>query len=60
MAINRNHVIQKLTQTSSVTVVPTEQFPNIQVNSVGAASAAGGIDGNQTQTCNLGLTHPPR
>ncbi|MGR0280265.1 hypothetical protein ACUM5Y_14605 [Marinomonas dokdonensis] len=49
MAIKRNHVIQRLTQTASVNVVPAEPFPNKQANSVGAALAAGGTDNNQAQ-----------
>ena len=52
MTIKRNHVIQRLDLTSSLTVVPAEPFLNIQANSVGAALAAGGIDDNQAQTCN--------
>ncbi len=52
MTIRRKHVIQRLAKTSSGTVVPAEPFSNIQANSVGAASAAGGIDDNQAQSCN--------
>ena len=46
MTIKRNHVIQRLALTSLITVVPT------LFSFVGAASAAGGIDDNQAQSCN--------
>ncbi|MGR0280404.1 hypothetical protein ACUM5Y_15350 [Marinomonas dokdonensis] len=56
MTIKHNHAIQRLTQTSSVTVVSAEPFPNKRANFVGAALAAGGIDDNQAQSCHRGLT----
>ncbi len=35
MTIKRNHVVQRLTQTSPVTVVPTEPFPHKCVPTIG-------------------------
>ena len=54
MTTKHNQVFQRLAQASSVTVVPSEPFPHKCVPTffVGAASAAGGIDDNQAQSCN--------